>query len=208
MALQNTGRLPSESNRTLRAEVHQDHRPWRTRRGPLRHSTSAQEGTMAAIWMDRDPRRATQAAPSRRNEYSRRGSTTNPQAQYSSSHPTPQDEYLPPRSQPAGRSYPGIPSESQTSLQRHQQSRPVYPPGFGSEEEEALPSRKSMQQNRPARGPTVLTKDRRRFADAYEQDQENGAGGGGHHAGTSGAAKRVMDFLRRRGKARTGDDRM
>ena len=48
---------------------------------------------------------------------------------------------------------------------------------------------------------TVLQKNQRKFTDAYEQDDYRG------HEGSSGAAKRVMDFFRRRGKARGGDDR-
>lgn len=46
----------------------------------------------------------------------------------------------------------------------------------------------------------VLQKDHKRFSDAYEQDYKG-------HEGSSGAAKRVMDFFRRRGKARGGEDR-
>lgn len=47
----------------------------------------------------------------------------------------------------------------------------------------------------------TLHKDHKRFTDAYDQDNYRG------HEGSSGAAKRVMDFFRRRGKARGGDDR-
>lgn len=50
----------------------------------------------------------------------------------------------------------------------------------------------------PQRG--VLQKNNKRFTDAYEQD------GFQTHEGSSGAAKRVMDFFRRRGKARGGDE--
>ena len=77
--------------------------------------------------------------------------------------------------------------------------RPQYPPGFNSYDEEPRPS---MQQSRNERGPDVLQKNNRKFADAYEQSQDSG-----HHAGSSGAARRVMDFFRRRGKARAGEDR-
>ncbi|KAI1068354.1 hypothetical protein NW752_003660 [Fusarium irregulare] len=45
--------------------------------------------------------------------------------------------------------------------------------------------------------PGVLHKSHKKFADAYD----------GGHEGSSGAAKRVMDFFRRRGKARGGEDR-
>ncbi|KAL6413553.1 CAMK/CAMKL/KIN4 protein kinase [Ilyonectria robusta] len=47
----------------------------------------------------------------------------------------------------------------------------------------------------------VLHKNHKRFTDAYDQDEYRG------HEGSSGAAKRVMDFFRRRGKARGGEDR-
>ena len=47
----------------------------------------------------------------------------------------------------------------------------------------------------------VLQKGHKRFNDAYEQDNYRG------HEGSSGAAKRVMDFFRRRGKARGGEER-
>ncbi|XP_044719894.1 kinase [Hirsutella rhossiliensis] len=47
----------------------------------------------------------------------------------------------------------------------------------------------------------ALQKTHKRFTDAYEQGDYRG------HEGSSGAAKRVMDFFRRRGRARGGDDR-
>ncbi|PHH68530.1 hypothetical protein CDD80_7444 [Ophiocordyceps camponoti-rufipedis] len=46
-----------------------------------------------------------------------------------------------------------------------------------------------------------LQKSHKRFTDAYEQGEYRG------HEGSSGAAKRVMDFFRRRGRARGGDER-
>lgn len=48
----------------------------------------------------------------------------------------------------------------------------------------------------------VLQKNAKRFTDAY--DQEDGRGG---HDGSSGAARKVMDFFRRRGKARGGEEK-
>lgn len=61
------------------------------------------------------------------------------------------------------------------------------------------------QENRRAtssRGPRgMLQKNHKRFTDAYEQDAYRG------HEGSSGAAKRVMDFFRRRGRARGSGDR-
>ena len=94
----------------------------------------------------------------------------------------------------------GPPTDSEVSISRPQQQRPQYPLGFNSYEEEQ--PRVSMQQGRNGRGPGVLQKNTRKFADAYDQDHDPG-----HHAGSSGAAKRVMDFFRRRGKARSGDER-
>lgn len=47
----------------------------------------------------------------------------------------------------------------------------------------------------------ALQKTHKRFTDAYEQGDYRG------HEGSSGAAKRVMDFFRRRGRARGGEDR-
>ena len=99
---------------------------------------------------------------------------------------------------PPGQSYylndSVVHTESDVSLAQAQ-SGPRYPQGFNSHEEEP---RVSMQQVRNSRG--VLQKPNRKFEDAYEQET-------GHHSGSTGAAKRVMDFFRRRGKSRAGDDR-
>ncbi|KAL8701097.1 MAG: hypothetical protein Q9224_000655 [Gallowayella concinna] len=102
-----------------------------------------------------------------------------------------------------GPSFLGTPTESELSLGMNA-SQARYPPGFNSYEDE--PPVRSSQQARTARGPAVLQKNNRKFADAYEQEQEPGYGVGGQHAGSSGAARRVMDFFRRRGKARAGGD--
>ena len=153
----------------------------------------------------RDQMRGSPVQQTRRNDQSRGAAQTQP-AQYGASRYQDQEDlYLPPKFQSQVQSYPETPNESELSLQnRSYQS--VYPRGFDSEDREGQ-SRPSMQQSRPARGPAVLTKNNRKFAEAYDQDQEPGTGGG-HHAGSSGAAKRVMDFFRRRGKARAGDDRV
>lgn len=133
--------------------------------------------------------------PSRSGQQSEYG---NPQTE------TPQDPY--PASKPLqpGQSYLDTPTESQISLNQRRE-RPVYPQGFNEYEEE--PAGTSVSQNRSGRGPNVLQKNNRKFADAYEQDADPSFGVGSHHAGTSGAARRVMDFFRRRGKARVGDER-
>lgn len=127
-----------------------------------------------------------------------------PQKFGSSQYPSQQGYSGPPR-RLQGQSYlieqSGTPTESEVSLGASQH-RPVYPPGFDSYGDE------STVQTQPSRSTRVLQKNNRRFADAYEQEQEPGYGTGGHHAGSSGAAKRVMDFFRRRGKARAEDDRV
>lgn len=144
---------------------------------------------------------------SRRNNGSSRNGAQQ-QKQYDDVSYQSQQEPVSPLRPPQGQSYllggSGTPTDSEVSLGAGQH-RPVYPPGFDSYENDSRPS---MQKPRGTRGPAVLTKNHRKFADAYEQDQEPGQGAGGSHAGSSGAARRVMDFFRRRGKARAGDDRM
>jgi protein-serine/threonine kinase len=49
---------------------------------------------------------------------------------------------------------------------------------------------------------SVLQKNAKRFTDAYDDDQNYGG-----KSGSSGAARRVMDLFRRRGKAR-GEERV
>lgn len=142
------------------------------------------------------------------NNTSSRGASQMQPGYHNDSQPPTQEEALSPPRPPQGQSYllgeSGSPSESEISVNAAQR-RPMYPPGFNSYEDDA---RQSMQQSRNPRGASVLQRNNRKFADAYEQDQEPGYGGGGRNAGSSGAAKRVMDFFRRRGKARAGDDRV
>lgn len=175
-------------------------------RGQNRSNSYQREDPVSAAYDDqRERSRDTTAQQARRNAAPFR---TAPQMQPSQSG-SPQ--YLPqpgpagPPRRLQGQSYlleqSGTPTDSEVSL-GPSQHRPVYPPGFDSYEDEPQPS---AQHHRSAR---VLQKNNRRFADAYEQEQEPGHGTGGHHAGSSGAAKRVMDFFRRRGKARAGDDRV
>lgn len=60
-------------------------------------------------------------------------------------------------------------------------------------------SHQSMPMGRPDKN--NLQKTHRKFADAYEYERSS------HHSGSSGAARKVMDFFRRRGRARAGEDR-
>ncbi|KAJ5819286.1 hypothetical protein N7474_004877 [Penicillium riverlandense] len=78
------------------------------------------------------------------------------------------------------------------------QSTPNYYDDYNSGYD-SLP-RQSMQAGRSGRGPGVLQKNNRKFADAYEYERDPS-----HHSGSSGAARKVMDFFRRRAKSRAGD---
>ncbi|PHH70619.1 hypothetical protein CDD82_7011 [Ophiocordyceps australis] len=72
-----------------------------------------------------------------------------------------------------------------------------YGPSFAGSDEDDGRNHGDNGNNRGA----ILQKSHKRFTDAYEQAEYRG------HEGSSGAAKRVMDFFRRRGRARGGDDR-
>jgi protein-serine/threonine kinase len=119
------------------------------------------------------------------------------------SYPAPTSSHNATRPLPQGQSYfidnPNEPTEPEASLAYQNQylgnqaARPIYPPGFNSYDED--PQTRPSTQGRQTR---VLQKPNRKFTDGYES-----TGG----PGTSGAARRVMDFFRRRGKARVGDDR-
>ena len=174
-------------------------------RGQSRSNSYRNEVPTAAGF---DGQRDSDGQQARMDNPSRRGGPSMQHSQYADPQNVDQPEPVSPLRPSQGQSYllgeSGTPSESEISLGTGQR-RPIYPPGFNSYENE---SRQSMQQTRNPRGPAVLQKNNRKFADAYEQDQEPGYGGGGRNAGSSGAAKRVMDFFRRRGKARAGDDRV
>lgn len=109
--------------------------------------------------------------------------------------------YAPPSQygQQPDRSYlsgPTPPVEIEATRPNHGQ--PQYPEGFNDYD----PPRPSMQQGRQGKGPAVLQKPNRKFVDAYNNEQ-----GPTHHEGSSGPAKKVMDFFRRRGRARVDDYR-
>jgi protein-serine/threonine kinase len=95
-----------------------------------------------------------------------------------------------------------ITTESETSINEMTNRRgEVYP---------AAPDRYEAGRRPPvgrqySSGKGVLQKPQRKFTDAYEQDQSNGWNNTPHndHAGSSGAARKVMDFFRRRGKDRS-----
>ncbi|KAK2743795.1 hypothetical protein FQN57_004732 [Myotisia sp. PD_48] len=103
-------------------------------------------------------------------------------------------------SQPPHQSEPssqnGHRSHQQRQPQPQSQNRP--PPGYQYENT----SHPSMQGARPPANSNVLRKGHRKFGDPYETEKAPS-----HNSGSSGAARKVMDFFRRRGKARTGEDR-
>lgn len=83
-------------------------------------------------------------------------------------------------------------SESESSIDRPQRRLPntgPYQPGYDSDQYDGRQGGRVLQKNK-------------RFVDAYDEEEY---GRSRDHAGSSGAAKRVMDFFRRRGKARGGE---
>ncbi|KAF7557210.1 hypothetical protein G7046_g6090 [Stylonectria norvegica] len=89
-------------------------------------------------------------------------------------------------------------SESSVDMRRPPTEPQLRPYQQASSESEGTDGRR-VGTSRSNKG--VLHKDHKRFTDAYDQDDYRG------REGSSGAAKRVMDFFRRRGKARGGEDR-
>ncbi|KAI0169955.1 hypothetical protein GGR52DRAFT_581159 [Hypoxylon sp. FL1284] len=86
-------------------------------------------------------------------------------------------------------------SESESSIEPPQRKPPNSAPYQSGYDSDQYDSRQSGRSNR------VLQKNRR-FVDAYDGEEY---GRPHDHAGSSGAAKRVMDFFRRRGRARGGE---
>jgi protein-serine/threonine kinase len=98
-----------------------------------------------------------------------------------------------------------MPNESDASLNYYNRVQPSqitnrYPQGFNDLDPAEI------RQSGSGGGRVVLQKNNRKFAEAYEESNQ-GYGGGIQNSGSSGAARKVMDFFRRRGKAREGDDR-
>ncbi|KAI0383574.1 hypothetical protein F5Y04DRAFT_269858 [Hypomontagnella monticulosa] len=86
-------------------------------------------------------------------------------------------------------------SESESSIEPPQRKPPNSAPYQSGYDSDHYDGRQSGRGNR------VLQKNRR-FVDAYDGEEY---GRPHDHAGSSGAAKRVMDFFRRRGRARGGE---
>ncbi|PQE03175.1 serine threonine kinase protein [Rutstroemia sp. NJR-2017a BBW] len=92
----------------------------------------------------------------------------------------------------------GMTTGSESSLSQSQRGGPYQNEYNNSYEDSRRPIGRG---NSNGRG--VLQKNNRKFTEAYEQENNN-AFGTSHtdHGGSSGAARKVMDFFRRRGKAR------
>ncbi|KAH6692642.1 serine/threonine-protein kinase KIN4 [Plectosphaerella plurivora] len=128
-------------------------------------------------------------------------SNSSPQLQQHQRQPSTQHgrqaNAIPPHMQQQGG---GVNTGSESSLespdQRRQGGMP-YQAGVYSESEGYDGRRVGGQDNR-----NFLQKNNKKFTDAYNQDQYHRG-----HEGSSGAARRVMDFFRRRGRARGGDER-
>jgi len=97
--------------------------------------------------------------------------------------------YIPPSQHP-DTSYLANPTPpAEAGYRQAQPGRGPYPEDFNEYDDEP---RQWTQQGRHGKGPGVLQKNRK-FVDAYTDEQ-----GPTHHEGSSGPAKRVMDFFRRR----------
>ncbi|KAI6783332.1 Serine/threonine-protein kinase-like protein [Emericellopsis cladophorae] len=81
------------------------------------------------------------------------------------------------------------PTEPQASSQQYGQQPQNYRPDYASPD--------SRRTETPSSNQNSLPRQHKKFTDGYQQG----------HGGSSGAAKRVMDLFRRRGKARGGEER-
>jgi protein-serine/threonine kinase len=112
-------------------------------------------------------------------------------------------QFLPPLNFRQGES--ALTTESESSLNELQSRRGpgtgVYPPGFNEYEDGRRSAPQPQSQGRQPKG--VLQKSNRRFNEARSNEQDQGNGYvHADHAGSSGPARRVMDFFRRRARDR------
>ncbi|KAL2155201.1 hypothetical protein VTH82DRAFT_3877 [Thermothelomyces myriococcoides] len=110
-------------------------------------------------------------------------------------HPSASHGYIP------GTGLGGGSDQSVDKMRRPAGSAPQLPPlsHLGQQEERSYDTQRVAGGTKTGRG--VLQKNKR-FVDAWETD----AYARGHdHSGSSGPARKVMDFFRRRGKARAGE---
>ncbi|KAN0094222.1 hypothetical protein V8E51_017406 [Hyaloscypha variabilis] len=94
-------------------------------------------------------------------------------------------------------------TESESSLVDLQNRRQPYPSGFNEYDDGRRQTQQGQSRREQPGGRGVLVKNNRKFSEAYEQEANNGYGPThSDHAGSSGAARKVMDFFRRRGRDR------
>ena len=94
-------------------------------------------------------------------------------------------------------------TESESSLVDLQNRRQPYTSGFSEYDDSRRQTHGQSSRREQPGGRGVLVKNNRKFTEAYEQEANNGYGPThSDHAGSSGAARKVMDFFRRRGRDR------
>jgi protein-serine/threonine kinase len=94
-------------------------------------------------------------------------------------------------------------TESESSLVDLQNRRQPYSSGFSEYDNSRRQTHGQSSRREQPGGRGVLVKNNRKFTEAYEQEANNGYGPThSDHAGSSGAARKVMDFFRRRGRDR------
>ncbi|KAI0601575.1 hypothetical protein F4775DRAFT_403203 [Biscogniauxia sp. FL1348] len=125
-----------------------------------------------------------------------------PTAQSTHSPVSPQYEHYPSSSKPSAipaylQQGAVLNSGSESSIEHPQRRPPNSAPYQGSYDSDQYDERRTTSRQ----GNRVLQKNKR-FVDAYDGEEY---GRPRDHAGSSGAAKRVMDFFRRRGRARGGE---
>lgn len=118
--------------------------------------------------------------------------------QYQQRHSSNQYQRQPDNTQQSLRVQQGATLNSASNSSAEQIQRPANQSDYSLDQG---PNRRSSKNGRG-----VLAKNKRNFQDAYDTD-EFSQNQRHDHAGSSGAARRVMDFFRRRGKARGGDER-
>lgn len=88
-------------------------------------------------------------------------------------------------------------TESESSVDVHNQGR-----GAPQQQQQQYDQRRVMSSGRHAGGKGAVLQKNKRFVDAWDTDE---SGRPHDHSGSSGPARKVMDFFRRRGKARGGE---
>ncbi|TVY60895.1 Fatty acyl-CoA synthetase and RNA processing-associated kinase [Lachnellula suecica] len=163
--------------------------------GPTSNVDGSYDQNRDSPVQDRRGTSTSTASPSQHQRYASHGG----QASDPRSGAPPQ--FLPPMNFRQGESTLTTESESSLNDNPHRRAGP-YPAGFNDYEGESA----RRQTNSRGNGRGVLQKNNRKFTEAYEQDPGNGYGPTHvDHAGSSGAARKVMDFFRRRGKDRGGE---